>query len=436
MKHIFSYAVLLLAGVSLLTACKDDNESNPTLTQPTQFVLNEPEVGSGLIDLAKSNSIKLTWSQPKPYNNFNAPVVPTYTIQVSPTNSFTQEFKESLDDNTGADFISLNETYSKGDVEIPCETLDKALMQLNEWDDTNVPATLSLALRVKSSIRDAAFNDYYTIYSNVVTLNTVPYYIELKPADPEFWYLIGGDIADGTWGEAIGANIIPMQTVEGCEYDKKTGLGQITWTGYLAGNGFKLKKVPNNWDFQWGQGSKFGEFAYKDGGSGNITVEEPGYYTITMSTAKAVNLEDKEIVENTADINELNDASKEKAVIQMVKLDDDPQLFDVINISGTFNSWGDTKMNKVHTFAGAKSHDWYLEFEFTESHRGDNGNIEIKFKDDTSTWDYNRGGKTTEYSKGMYGYGTQGGENIIVPEPGKYLILFNDITGYYHFIKE
>jgi hypothetical protein len=436
MKKIFSYAMLLLAGASVFTSCKDDNESNPTLTQPTKFVLNEPEVGTGLVDLAKSDSIKLTWSQPTPYNNFNSPVVPTYSIQLSPTNSFTKEFNENLEDNTGADFITLNETYNKGNIEIPCELIDKAMMQLNGWDETTVPATLSLAVRIKSAIRDASFKEYYTIYSNVVTLNTIPYYLELKAADPEFWYLIGSDIADGSWGEAIGTNIIPMQTVEGCEYDKKTGLGEITWTGYLAGNGFKLKKVPNDWEFQWGQGSKFGEFAYKDGGSGDITVDEPGYYTITLSTSKAVKLEDKKVVNNTEDINELNDASKEDAVIQMKKLDTDPQSFSIINIAGTFNSWGDTPMNKVHTFSGAKNHDWYIEYEFKDSDRGDNGNIEIKFKDNTTTWDYNRGGETTEYSKGMYGYGTQGGANIVIPEPGKYLILFNDITGYYHFIKK
>ena len=72
------------AGLVLLTGCKDDNESNPTIAQPSQFVLNEPAVKDN-VDLQKSSKVALTWSQPTPYNNFNAPMVPTYTIQVSPT---------------------------------------------------------------------------------------------------------------------------------------------------------------------------------------------------------------------------------------------------------------------------------------------------------------------------------------------------------------
>ena len=47
--------MLLLAGAFALTACTDDNESNPTLTQPTQFVLNEFAV-NGNIDLERTAS--------------------------------------------------------------------------------------------------------------------------------------------------------------------------------------------------------------------------------------------------------------------------------------------------------------------------------------------------------------------------------------------
>ena len=67
MKTIFKSTILLaVAGLSLFTSCKDDNDSNPTLTQPTTFVLNELSV-TGNIDLEKTTEpITLTWSQPTP----------------------------------------------------------------------------------------------------------------------------------------------------------------------------------------------------------------------------------------------------------------------------------------------------------------------------------------------------------------------------------
>ena len=259
--------MLLLAGAFALTSCSDDNESNPTLAQPTEFVLNQPAF-NGPVDLLNSTAVALSWSQPRAYNDFDAPVVPTYTVQISPTASFNKEFDANAEDNTGADFISLDETYSSGkNVEIVTETLDRALMQLMAWEEQTVPAALPLAVRVKSAVRDASFKEYGVIYSNVITLNTVPYYIELKSAEPEIWWLIGGDICDGSWGGDYGKCVIPMQTINGAEYDKKTGQGEIQWIGYLGGNGFKLRgSMDDNWATQWGQGDAFGEYKKNDGG--------------------------------------------------------------------------------------------------------------------------------------------------------------------------
>ena len=62
-------------------------------------------------------------------------------------------------------------------------------------------------------------------------------------------------------------------------------------------------------------------------------------------------------------------------------------------------------------------------------------NDEIKFKQ-LGTWDFNKGGSFITYSKGFYGYGIDNGSNIVIPEDGTYLILFNDITGYFQFIQQ
>ena len=176
MKTIFKSTLLLtVLGLTFLTSCKDDNESNPTLAQPTQFVLNQIDI-QGNVDLEKSATVTLTWSQPTPYNNFNSAVVPTYTVEVSPTGSFTKAFDANADDNTGADFFTLDETYNSGaDVKVSTATINRSLLQLCGWTESTLPSLQDIYFRVKSAIKDASFHEYNTIYSNVVTLSAVPY---------------------------------------------------------------------------------------------------------------------------------------------------------------------------------------------------------------------------------------------------------------------
>ena len=388
-------------GAFVFASCEDDNESNPTIAQPSAFVLNEPAI-TGLVDMEKSATVALTWSQPTPYNDFNAPVVPTYTVQVSPTNQFNKAFDENAEDNTGADFVNINETYTNGkEVNINLQNLNRQLLQLCGWTETTTPEKLPLSIRVKSAVRDASFNEYGVIYSNVVTLNTVPYYVELKPADPEIWWLIGADIADGSWGSDMGKCVIPMQTLNGAEYDNKTGQGEIQWIGYLGGNGFKLRgALDDGWASQWGQGDAFGSYVKNDGGSGNITVPAAGIYKVTLNTK-----DDK---------------------LDIVEYDGSAPVFSGMAISGSFNDWGDTEMNACST--GWENHDWYISYTFAA---GD----EVKIKQ-TDSWDFNKGGSFINYSEGMYVYGEGNGPNLKIEEDGTYLIFFNDITGYIRFIKQ
>ena len=401
MKNIFSYAVLLLAGVSVLTACKDDNESNPTLTQPTTFVLNNPEVGTGKIDLKNSKAIKLTWSQPTPYNNFNAPVVPTYTVQLSSSNSFTQEYNDALEDNTGADFITLNETYSIGNVEVDCESIDKALMRLNQWEEDAVPAEQDIAIRIKSAIRDAAFNEYYVIYSNAVNINATPYYIELSDAPIEIWYLTGACIANGSWSnsaDAIGTGMTPMYIKPGFEYDKKTGKGEIEYAGYFPdGANFKIiaPEGLSNWNYGLCGGNEEGGQVYRNGGDdpGNISVGVGGYYKLTLNT-------------------ETHELVWEKL--------DQPEVFRQISMPGDYQGW-DVNANLMNTLTTAtENHDWTI----TADYESD---CLLKFAAN-GAWDVNWG--ATDFPVGD---GVQNGDNIPVTA-GSYKVFFNDILGRYMFL--
>jgi hypothetical protein len=388
-------------GFVAFTACEDDNDSNPTIAQPTKFVLNEPAI-VGNIDLEKTATIALTWSQPTPYTNFNTPVVPTYWVEMSPTGNFTKAFDANAEDNAGADYFTFDETYSNGmNVELNSQTLNRNLLQLQGWTETTTPAIQQVSVRVKSALRDASFNEYSVIYSNIVTLSTVPYYVELKPADPEIWWLIGADIADGSWGGDMGKCVIPMQTLNGAEYDKKTGQGEIQWIGYLGGNGFKLRgALDDGWATQWGQGDAFGSYKKNDGGSGNITVPEAGVYTVTLNTAKDE--------------------------LKIEKYDGSAPVFDGMAIAGSFNDWGDTPMTPCS--AGWENHDWYVTHTFAAGDK-------VKVKQ-AGSWDFNKGGTFVKYSQGMYVYGEGNGADLVIDEAGTYLIFFNDITGYIRFIKQ
>ncbi len=410
MKTLFKPTILLAAaGLFLLTSCEDDNESNPTIAQPTTFVLNQPAINGNIV-LEKTQAISLTWSQPTPYNNFNAPMVPTYTIQISPSGNFNKAFDPNLEDNTGADFFNIDETFSNGkNAEINPQAINRSLEELCGWTETTVPELQPLSIRVKSAIRDASFNEYGVIYSNVITLNTVPYYIELKPADPEIWWLIGGDIADGSWGGDMGKCVIPMQTINGVEYDNKTGQGEIQWIGYLGGSGFKLRgALDDNWAAQIGQND--GGFVKNDGGSGNITVSEPGIYKVTLNTTELAKVGDKE---NTT-------------ALKIEKYEGAATVYSGMAISGTFNDWSDTPMNACST--GWENHDWYISHTFAAGDK-------VKVKQ-AGSWDFNKGGAFVNYGGGMYVYGESNGADLVVEEAGTYLIIFNDITGYIRFIKQ
>ena len=53
---------MLLSMALVFTACNDDRDSNPTLTQPTTFTLNNPV--NAMVDLAESEGIALLGHSP------------------------------------------------------------------------------------------------------------------------------------------------------------------------------------------------------------------------------------------------------------------------------------------------------------------------------------------------------------------------------------
>ncbi len=390
MNKIIQSALTLICCACIFTACEDDRDSNPTLLQPETFVLNTPAYAEAEVDLASSETINFTCSQP----DFGYTAAATYGVEISLTDSYTVSVAQAEADEAGsltADYVVVEESYTTCQIATTADLFAKSLQQLAKYDEAAVPAVQELYVRLSAKV------DKVTTYSNSVKIKVVPYYVELKDAPVEMWYLIGSCIGDGAWNNsaaAIGTSIYPLATVKDYEYDKKTGQGELTFTGYFTTSGFKMIKDPGSWDNQWGQGGSFGEFVKNDGGSSDIKVPADGYYTITLNTATDV------LTVEAADIT--------------------PTVYPSICITGGFNEWADTPMTAVNT-AIANNHIWSLPFDAT------GGDTEAKFKI-ADSWDVNWGADTF-----ANGYGTNNGPNIPVVA-GNYIVVFNDITGYYTFI--
>lgn len=393
MKKTLSMALLLVCSFCLFIACEDDNDSNPTLIQPTEFVLNEPAYSGETIDLAHSDSLGLSWSQPV-YTTDNAPVVVTYEIQLSTTGSFTTSTVEAAADESGetvADYYVIEETTTSCTTNISASEVAAALTTLEGYTEEDTPDTQVVYIRVYASV-----SGYYPIESNVVQLTVVPYYVELGDADIEMWYLLGSCIGDGSWSNSsaanVGVSIIPMSIVEDYTYDSN-GQGELTYTGYLTTDGFKLIQEIGSWDYQWGSSDGGTTGVKNDGGSSNICVPSDGYYTITLNTAT----------------DELT----------IVEADITPTIYSTMLISGDFNSWGSEEMSAVNTVTSAYNHIWTYTINTPDE------DTTCKFLQDG--WDPNWGAEDFPY-----GIGVSNGANIPITA-GNWVITFNDIDGSYQF---
>lgn len=397
MKKIFSYAAMLLVSLCVFTSCEDDRDSNPTLTMPTTFVLNNPTVGEGVVDLEKSTGIDLTWSQPTEYTTGNAPVVATYTVRISSTGTFSKQYDEAADDNTGADFYAFEETVTACSESVPTADIAKALQKLNSYPEDKDFASEPLYFQIKSAVRDAALDEHNVILSNVVKVNVLPYYVELKDASVEMWYILGNCIGDAAWtnkADACGTSNFPMFMVDGYSYDKKTGQGEIEMINYFeAGQGFKVLPSSYSWDTGLCAGTDgAGTAMYRNNGddNGNVEAAADGYYRFVINTAK-----------KTAKFEEYDAGA--------------PKVYDAMAVSGSFNDWSDTAMTPV--FTTSNNHVWCYVI-------SSDSDVELKFKI-VGSWDTNWGSSTFPT-----GLGTNNGDNIPVPA-GKWVIMFNDLNGAY-----
>lgn len=419
MKNKYIIGALLVGIISLFASCSDDNDSNPTLIQPKEFVLNTPAYANATIDLEKSTGLELTWSQPK-YTADNAPINATYEVQVSPTNSFTVSTDEAAADESGEkvpDYAVLSNTTQKCNISASAEEMDKALVKILKWTEGNVPAEQEMYVRVNAYILEGT-SRLNPVASNSVKLNVKPYYIELKDAVPTMWYLVG-NMFGGKWAgdKNIGVDALPMFLKPNFSYDKKTGAGEIEYTNYFltdefdekaesAVAGFKILPSSFDWNYSMDGGGKLKDnIAYRgstNSDGGHILAGADGYYTITLNTAN-----------NTA---------------TMVKYEGNVTNYGTIQIATSLDDFAsDTPMLPYNT-EGVKNHAWYYVMEVPAGQT-----VSFKFKI-AGSWDTNWGYGAEDGAVNMYGKCEANGHNIGLTE-GKYCISFNDITGAFSIVK-
>jgi hypothetical protein len=378
-----------LMGMLAFASCQNDTCQNPTAELPDSFVLNTPAyAAANVYDLASGTSIELTAKQPE--YGYTAPVV--YTTQMSLTNKWIDATSADADDAT---YYTLDGSSTSPKIMASTAQIDKGIMKLAKISDASQLTAYQIQkvyVRLKASLGTTTD---YDVYSNVIVLNVMPYFMMLKNADPDFWYLTGAAMGDGNW--AGYADAFPLSLVDGYTYDSAKGTGVFQFTGYfLKDNGFKLKHDPTAWTEQWGSSDGgITSPVMNDGGSKDFKVPADGYYTVTLNNKT----------------NTLSIAASTST----------PTTYSQIGLIGFAGDWNnDVVMD--HTM-GPNSHAWVA----TVKVKAD---TEFKFRADAG-WTNNWGGANGK----NWGILTGNGANIPITA-GTWVIYFNDIDGFFMMVQQ
>ena len=264
MKNIIKSALLVVMSLTLMTACSDDNDSNPTIQSPTEFKLNTPALENTPIDLANSSKIILTCSQP----NYGYTASVQYTVQVATDENMT-------------DAVELSETSNSAKVEIDAASLASTLTNIyvqKGKTEADFPMDVKAYFRLKANIVTSNGNvvEGTEILSNVVSLNNIHLLFSLPPVNlPSNVYVVG-NFCDWKWD-----NCFDMVQVYGTD--------NTFWRlVYIDDSGIKLNSAA-----AW-NGSEVGYAGITVSGDckddiidngGNIASKNPGWYLVIVTTS-------------------------------------------------------------------------------------------------------------------------------------------------------
>ena len=264
MKNIIKSALLVVMSLTLMTACSDDNDSNPTIQSPTEFKLNTPALENTPIDLANSSKIMLTCSQP----NYGYTASVQYTVQVATDENMT-------------DAVELSETSNSAKVAIDAASLASTLTNIyvqKGKTEADFPMDVKAYFRLKANIVTSNGNvvEGTEILSNVVSLNKIHLLFSLPPVNLPSHVHIVGNFCDWDWAKSF-----DMVQVYGTD--------NIFWRlVYIDDSGIKLNTVA-----EWNK-SEVGYAGITVSGDckddiidkdGNIASSNPGWYLVIVTTS-------------------------------------------------------------------------------------------------------------------------------------------------------
>ena len=264
MKNIIKSALLVVMSLTLMTACSDDNDSNPSIQTPTEFKLNTPALVNTPIDLANSSKIMLTCSQP----NYGYTASVQYTVQVATDENMT-------------DAVELSETSNSAKVAIDAASLASTLTNIyvqKGKTEADFPMDVKAYFRLKANIVTSNGNvvEGTEILSNVVSLNNIHLLFSLPPVNlPKNVYVVG-NFCDWKWD-----NCFDMVQVYGTE--------DTFWhLVYIDDSGIKFNTAAewNNSEVGYAGITVSGDC--KDDiidNGGNIASKNPGWYLVIVTTS-------------------------------------------------------------------------------------------------------------------------------------------------------
>ena len=264
MKNIIKSALLVVMSLFLMTACSDDNDSNPTIQSPTEFKLNTPALENTPIDLANSSKIMLTCSQP----NYGYTASVQYTVQVATDENMT-------------DAVELSETSTSAKVAVNAASLASALTNIfveKGKTEADFPMDVKAYFRLKANIVTSNGNvvEGTEILSNVVSLNKIHLLFSLPPVNlPSHIYVVG-NFCDWKFD-----NCFDMVQVYGTD--------NTFWRlVYIDESGIKLNSAQEFNGNEKGyagitvSGDCKDDIIDKDG---NIASSKPGWYLVIVTTS-------------------------------------------------------------------------------------------------------------------------------------------------------
>lgn len=264
MKNIIKSALLVVMSLTLMTACSDDNDSNPSIQTPTEFKLNTPALVNTPIDLANSSKIMLTCSQP----NYGYTASVQYTVQVATDENMT-------------DAVELSETSNSAKVAIDAASLASTLTNIyvqKGKTEADFPMDVKAYFRLKANIVTSNGNvvEGTEILSNVVSLNNIHLLFSLPPVNlPSHIYVVG-NFCDWKWD-----NCFDMVQVYGTD--------NTFWRlVYIDDSGIKLNSAAALNGSEAGYAGITVSGDCKDDiidNGGNIASKNPGWYLVIVTTS-------------------------------------------------------------------------------------------------------------------------------------------------------